>query len=207
MDSEANYVKDNVLDSPHPGEAAGTESVRLFEANKRLLKQLETVRDELNELKELLNPTVFTVTIKDCSDKELHRRLTGGWTVEHYQFVHMSMREVILCVVFKKVVEPDPPTPLRKIVPVQMQGTDNAHSGGVDEADVDGQTAAVIPSPAHDGNMIKRVMTLPTLLPTHDKAELNRIAVMNAVRRTQEQFRDYQKVAPRPADIIEGSLA
>lgn len=190
------------------------ESVRLFETNKRLLKQLETVKAQRDELEALINPVIDWKLVPDCSEALVARMVTMGWVP---RFVTSAPRPgvmgdtrglspVVVTIMFER--KPEPPTPTSKLVAIPE--TVQAEMVEIEaDAEDSKMPAAMIPTPLrNEGNMIERVVPLPTLrLPTYDTAELNRIAVANAVRRTQEQFRDYGRPAPRPADVVEGHLA
>lgn len=206
MISDINQVNGNVdPPSPAPAEAEGTDSVRLFEANKRLLAQLGTAREQLAELEALVNPVVNFKLVVDCDDRTLARMCTAGWSPK---FVSSAPRPgilgasngvspVVVTVMFERIV-PDRPTPPRKLmVPEVMDDPQKTESTEQEDADSEKPAAK-----------IEHVVELPTisLLPTHDKAELNRIAVMNAARRTQEMFRGFAR-STRPVDVVEGSLA
>ncbi|MEQ9027530.1 MAG: hypothetical protein RLP44_02345 [Aggregatilineales bacterium] len=185
---------------PDVGEAEGN---RLFETNKTLVErvrrleaQLKTARDQRDELAELITPAVDWKLVADCDQHTVARMVTAGWSPK---FVSSAPRPgimradnndvspVVVTVMFERIV-PDRPTPPERM-DIVTHKADSKTQSEEEEADDDVQAAARL-----------------SFLPTHDKAELNRIAVMNAVRRTQELFRGYDK-SPRPVNVIEGHLA
>lgn len=197
MLEEINQVKDKVQ------REESTESVRLFEANKRLLRQLETVRAQRDELEALINPVIDWKLVPDCSEAMVARMVTMGWEP---RFVTSAPRPgvmgdtrglspVVVTIMFER--KPEPPTPPSKLVSIPE--VVKAEDGEVEAVDGDSDKPAAMIS------IIEGVVPLPTLH-IMDPEELNRIAVVNTVRRTQEQFKAYGR-SPRPANVVEGSLA
>lgn len=206
MYEETNQVKDKGEAELSPTPPAEVDESAVFETSKRLLKQIEQLKEQLktarkdrDELEALIHPAVDFKLMVDVDNLTVGRMCTAGWKPIHMDTsprpgimsaANNGVSPVVVTVMFERIIPDRPTPPERKAIETGKADSKTAIERlSVVDDDEDEQTAARI---SH--------------LPTYDKAELNRIAVMNSARKTQAMFRGFDR-SPRPVDVVEGSLA